>query len=73
MVLGNTWSVNAVIISSVLVMVLLANALEAGFPRIQTWVVYSFVCGTCLALYFIDLSRFAFLPYATKALLVGGG
>jgi Ca2+/Na+ antiporter len=27
--------------------------------------------GTCLALYFIDLARFGFLPYALKATLVG--
>jgi len=28
--------------------------------------------GTCLVLYFVDLSSFAFLPYATKAIIVGG-
>ncbi len=71
-VLGNTWWVNAVIISAVLVMVLIANTLVAAFPRLSIWLVYSLLCGTCLGLYFIDLSRFAFLPYATKALFVGG-
>jgi predicted RNA methylase len=71
-VLGSTWLVNAVVISTVLVMVLLANALVAGIPRMSMWPVYVLLLGTCLAIYFIDLSRFAFLPYATKALLVGG-
>ena len=28
-------------------------------------------CVSCIGLYFLDLSRFAFLPYATKALVVG--
>ena len=35
-------------------------------------VVYAALCGSCLALYFFDLSSLAFLPYATKAVLVGG-
>jgi hypothetical protein len=70
-VLGNTWMVNAVIISAVLVMVLLANMLVAMFPRLRMGIVYALLCGSCVALYFIDLSRFAFLPYGVKALLVG--
>ena len=32
---------------------------------------YVLLVGTCLGLYFLDLSRFAFLPYATKAAVVG--
>jgi predicted membrane-bound spermidine synthase len=70
-VLGNTWLVNAVIISAVLIMILLANAIVAISPRIPMGIVYSLLCGSCLALYFIDLSRFAFMPYGTKALAVG--
>lgn len=71
-VLGSTWQVNAVIISGVLLMILLANLLAAWFPKIPLECVYVALCGTCLALYFVDLSRFAFLPYATKAVIVGG-
>jgi hypothetical protein len=70
-VLGNTWLVNAVIISAVLGMVLLANLIVARFPGLPSWPVYAGLCGTCLALYFLDISRFAFLPYATKAAIVG--
>ena len=33
-VLGNTWQVNAVIISGILIMILLANAFAAQFPRL---------------------------------------
>ncbi len=70
-VLGNTWEVNAVIISGVLAMILLANLLAAIFPTMPLGVVYAALCGSCLALYFFDLSSLAFLPYATKAVLVG--
>jgi spermidine synthase len=70
-VLGNTWLVNAVIISAVLAMVLLSNLLVSRFPALPDWPVYAGLCGTCLALYFVDISRFAFLPYATKAAIVG--
>jgi spermidine synthase len=69
--LGNTWEVNAVIVSGVLVMILIANLLAAKFPRMPLGAVYASLIGTCLALYFVDLSRLAFLPYATKALIVG--
>jgi len=70
-VLGNTWSVNAVIISGILLMILLANLIAARFPRIPQDLVTLGLIGSCLALYFIDLSRFAFLPYLTKAAIVG--
>jgi spermidine synthase len=71
-VLGNTWDVNAVIISGVLSMALLANWLAYKFPNIQVRYAYLALIATCLILYFIDLAQFAFLPYATKALIVGG-
>ena len=70
-VLGSTWLVNAVIISAVLAMVLLANLIVTRFPFLPAGMAYAGVCGTCVVLYFIDISRFAFLPYATKALIVG--
>ena len=69
-VLGNTWVVNAVIISGVMVMILLANLIARGSRSCR----YHRLCPACLScinLYFLDLSRFAFLPYATKALVVG--
>jgi spermidine synthase len=71
-VLGNTWWVNAVIISGVLSMVLLANAIAARWPNMPMKWAYAALCATCLGLYMLDLSSFAFLPFATKALVVGG-
>ncbi len=70
-VLGNTWAVNAVIISGVMVMILLANLIAARFPRLPLAPVYVLLVLSCVGLYFLDLSRFAFLPYVTKAIVVG--
>jgi spermidine synthase len=71
-VLGNTWVVNAVIISGVLGMVLAANFTTARLPRLPVGPVYALLVASCLGLYLLDLSTFAFLPYPAKALLVGG-
>lgn len=71
-VLGNTWLVNAVIISSILCLILLANWIVARFPGLPFWPIYGFLFGTCLVLYFVDLSRFGFLPSAGRMALVGG-
>jgi spermidine synthase len=71
-VLGNTWWVNAVIISAILGLILLANWIAAAFPRLPLGPVYALLCASCVALYVTDISRFAFLPYAVKAVVVGG-
>lgn len=70
-VLGNTWQVNAVIISSILAMALLANWIAYKFPKLPLSPVYLLLIGSCLSLYFIDLARFGFLYYATKAVVIG--
>ena len=69
--LGNTWIVNAVIISGILIMILAANYLATRLPKLPQSIVASCLIGSCLAMYFVDVSQFAFLPYATKAVLVG--
>jgi spermidine synthase len=69
-VLGNTWWVNMVIISGVLIMILLANTLVARFPRLPLPGFYIGLIGSCLLLFFVDLSKFGFLPYYQKATLV---
>jgi predicted membrane-bound spermidine synthase len=70
-VLGNTWQVNAVIISSILTMALLANWIASKFPHLTPTLVYFLLVGSCLSLYFIDLARFGFLQYPIKATIVG--
>src|SRR5262245_51701291 len=70
-VLGNTWQVNAVIVSGVLVMALLANWFALRFPSTNVGLMYVAVIGVCVGLYFVDLARFAFLSSVSKALVVG--
>lgn len=70
-VLGNTWIVSAVIISAVLLMILLANCIVARFPKLPQTAVWISLIGSCLAIYLVDLSSFAFLYYPVKAAVVG--
>lgn len=70
-VLGNTWLVNAVIVSSIMLMILLSNLIAMKWPRIPLVPLAACLIGTCIALYFVDLSRFAFLPFMTKSVVVG--
>ena len=71
-VLGNTWIVSAVIISAILLMILLANCLVARFPKLSPSLAFYLLIASCLGIYLIDLSTFAFLAYPLKAILVGG-
>src|SRR5262249_50207810 len=71
-VLGNTWQVNAGIISGIVLVILLANAGGAGFPNLPMVPVYGGLVLSCLGLYFVDLAQFGFLPYPVKAVVVGG-
>jgi spermidine synthase len=70
-VLGNTWWVNAVIISGILATLLLANGIAARFPNLSERWVWGLLTGTCLGLYGLDISRFGGLPFVLKAGLVG--
>ena len=70
-VLGNTWEVNAVIISGILGTALLANWVAYKFPNMPIIPVYLLLIGSALGLYLIDLAKFGFLPYFMKAVIVG--
>jgi spermidine synthase len=70
-VLGNTWLVNAIIISGVLSMILAANVVVLRWKRIPLGPVYGILLSVVIGLYFIDLASFAFLPFALKAAIVG--
>jgi spermidine synthase len=70
-VLGNTWETNAVIVSGVLVMILLANWIAHTFPKLPLAPVYIAVIAIPLGLYFVDLAQFGFLPYLLKLFIVG--
>jgi hypothetical protein len=60
-----------VIISGILAMILLANLIAARLPGLPLGPVYGCLAGSCVALYFVDISQFAFLPFAAKAAIVG--
>ncbi len=70
-VFGSTWEVNAIIISGVLVMILVANLIVSKYPKVPPIPVYILLCVICLLLYALDLASFAFLSYLPKAILVG--
>ena len=70
-VLGNTWVVSAVIISAILMMILLANWLVSRLDTVPRQAIFGLLIASCLAIYLVDLSTFAFLWYPVKALLVG--
>jgi hypothetical protein len=52
-------------------MALLANWIAYKFPKLSIVPVYLLLIATSLGLYFVDLARFGFLPYPTKAMIVG--
>ncbi|HKZ54331.1 MAG TPA: hypothetical protein VJ123_02545 [Anaerolineales bacterium] len=66
---GTTWLVNALAISGVLLMVLLANAFVLRWPRVRTTPVYLLLFFTLVGLYFLPLDRLSGLPELTKALV----
>ena len=70
--LGNTWDVNAVIVSCIMVFILLANAIASWQPRLPLIGVYIMLLASCLCLYGIDLAWFNSFPYMTRAMVVGG-
>lgn len=70
-VLGNTWLVSAVIVSGIMVMILLSNLVAARIPRLPPVIPAIGLLGSCLGLYFFDVSQIAFLPFVTKSILVG--
>jgi hypothetical protein len=69
--LGNTWVVNAVIISAILVMILLANAAAARWPGMSMRLVGALLLGSCVGLWFVELGQLASLPFWIKGPAVG--
>ena len=72
LVLGNTWEVNGVIISGILIMILLANFTTALFPQVPLSLTYFGLISSCLLLYTLDLGDFMYLNYLSRAIVIGG-
>jgi hypothetical protein len=69
---GMTWMVNAIIISAMLVMILLANLVAWRWPRLTEWVVITGLGVTVLALALVPLDSFNSLTGATKLIAASG-
>jgi hypothetical protein len=69
---GMTWVVNAIVISAILVMILLANLLAAQQPRIPRWLPIVGLAGTLLALAVVPLNWLNILSPAAKLVAAGG-
>ena len=65
---GMTWQVNAIVISAVLVMILMANLVEANVPRLPGWVAAIGLAASLLALALVPLGQFNALSGGIKLL-----
>ncbi len=70
-VLGSTWMVNAVIISSILAMVLLANLVAARLPNLKPEFAYAGTILACGALYVFDMASLGALPVLARTVILG--
>ncbi len=69
LVLGSTWTTNAVVISSILTMILLANLVATRFPRLPLPVVYGLLLATLLFNYLVSLRATLNLSYGLAVLV----
>jgi hypothetical protein len=63
---GMTWTVNAIVISAVLVMVLVSNLVASRWPRLPAWVPVVGLAGSMVALAIVPLDWFNALAGAGK-------
>ncbi len=69
---GMTWVVNAIVISAMLVMILLANLVAWRWPRLPQWVVITGLGVAVTALAFVPLDSFNSLTGTTKLIAASG-
>ena len=69
LVLGSTWTTNAVVISSILTMILLANLIATRFPRLPLPVVYGLLLATLVFNYLVSLRATLELSYGLAVLV----
>jgi hypothetical protein len=69
---GMTWVVNAIVISAVLVIILLANLVAWRWPRLPQWVVITGLAATVMVLALVPLDSFNSLTGATKLIAASG-
>lgn len=70
LILGNTWEVNAMIIFSIMMLILLANFLVSKFPKIPTLPCFLLLLASIACLYFTDLSSISIEDAMLRAFTV---
>jgi len=65
---GSTWLVNSFIISAILILILLANALSAVWKTANVRLLYGCLLASVVAAFLIPLSSFNALPYVARGL-----
>jgi len=68
---GMTWVVNAIVITAVLVMALLANVVTALRPRLPDWVAIAGLAASVSALALVPLASFNDLAWGVKLVVAG--
>ncbi len=69
---GMTWIVNAIVISAVLIMILLANLTAWRWPRLPQWFITAGLAVTVVALALVPLDWFNALTGSTKLIAASG-
>jgi SAM-dependent methyltransferase len=69
LVLGSTWTTNAVVISSILTMILVANLVATRFPRVPLPVVYGLLLAALVFNYLVSLRATLNLSYGLAVLV----
>lgn len=68
---GSTWIVNAINISAILLLILLANLFLMKREKVNIKIVYGGLLGSLLAIYCIPLNTFNIFPPVLKMMLAG--
>ncbi len=71
LVFGNTWTVNAIVVSGIMIMSLLSNAVAALFPRISSTIICSGLVLSLVLLIALPVSFFGLLGVPLRQLLYG--
>ena len=69
--LGNVWTVNAVIIFGILFMILLANLIKAKWKRVPITTIHVLLMVACAVVYLVDLAWLNDLEFAQKIVVLG--
>ena len=70
LIFGSTWLVNAIMITAILILILLANLIVARLRPVGNNLLYGLLIASSMIAYFLPVSAFNSLDYWSKAILV---